>query len=260
MKLDPVITNKVQEWLNTPDPERDIKEGATLMLQLNRNRALYNSVMMRPDKFRAKLEYELKKYLLMRLDNMTASDVSSMEAEIMPRVQQTVAEAPVISTDAELPAASLARGKRPDHDSLPAHIRELWESNGQRHRNIVILFNELKAMADAQPCDRYEKLRLLDEADKKYRSNLQKYDDYVAPVDANASAPAQSADMVKAIGAARKAISKYKKIISSNPQDPAKIETAKSKIQAAVGVIKSAGAEFSEATVKELSPFGIIFD
>lgn len=260
MKLDPVLTRKVQEWLNTPEHERDIKDGATLMLQLNRNRALYNSVMLRPEKFKDKLVYELNKYLRIRLDNMTVSEVSKMETEVVPRVQETIDSMLVISTDAEITAGSVARGKRPDHDSLPASIRDLWDSNEQRYRNIVLLFNELKAMSDAQPCDRYEKLRILDEADKTYRSNLQKYDAYVAaPVATVAADQNQGADMVKAVGAARKTISKYKKVIAS-AQDPEKIVTAKSKIQAAVGVIRNAGAEFSEATVQELTAIGINFE
>lgn len=261
MKLDPILTNKVREWLNTPERERDLKEGATLMLQLNRNRALYNSVMLRPEKFKDKLVYELKKYLRIRLDNMTASEVASMETEVIPRVQLTIDSMAVISTDAEIPAATVAKGKRPDHNSLPAPIRELWDSNKQRYRSIVLLFNELKAMSDAQPCDRYEKLRLLDEADKIYRSNLQKYDAYTPSVATpDAVEPAQSAEMVKAIGAARKTISKYKKVIVSNPDDREKIDTAKAKIQAAVAVIRNAGAEFSEATVRELTAFGISFE
>ena len=33
-------------------------------------------------------------------------------------------------------------------------------------------------MESAPACDRYEYLKLLDEADKKYRANLQAYDDY----------------------------------------------------------------------------------
>ena len=258
MKLDSVLTRKVQEWLDAPESERDIKEGATLMLQLNRNRALYNSVMLRPAKFKDKLVYELKKYLRMRLDDMTVSDVATMEAEVMPRAQETIDTLPVISTDDEIPEGAIAKGRRPDHDSLPAHIRDLWDSNKQRYRKIVLLFNELKAMHDAQPCDRYEKLRLLDEADKQYRNNLRKYDEYVATP--SAPAPVVAADQVKAVGAARKTISKYKKIIAANPEAPDKIKTAKSKIQAAVGVIRNAGAEFSDATVRELSSMGISFE
>ena len=68
-----------------------------------------------------------------------------------------------------------------------------------------------------------------------------------------------SIDMVRAIGAARKTISKYRKALSAKQQDPERIEVAKQKIQAAVDVIREAGAEFSEATVKELSSYGIKF-
>lgn len=257
--LDPTLTRKVREWLDTPEAERDIPAGATLMLQLNRNRALFNSIIMRPAKYKDKLVYELRKYLRIRLDNMTVSDVARMEAEVMPRVQSTIEEQPVISSDNEIPGAVIAKGKRPDHDSLPAHIRDLWDSNGTLHRKIVLLFNELKAMADAQPCDRYEKLRLLDEADKTYRSNLQKYDEYVAGTPVPANVQQQAPEVTRAIGAARKTISKYRKVIAANPDDPSKIETAKSKIQAAVSVISEAGAEFSEQTVQELTAIGITF-
>lgn len=277
MKLDPVLTRKVQEWLNAPEHERDIKEGATLMLQLNRNRALYNSIMLRPEKFKDKLVYELKKYLRIRLDNITVSEVADMEAEVMPRVRETVESLsaapapapdsePVISSDSEFsPSRSVPKGKRPDHDSLPAHIRELWDSNEERYRSIVLLFNELKGMAAAQPCDRYEKLKILDETERKYRSNLREYDEYVAGSEntgsgGDGSGSIRDSDIVRAVGAARKTISKYKRVIAADPEDAERVAAARLKIQSAVSVIRNAGAEFSEATVKELSPFGIKFD
>lgn len=264
MKLDPKITQDLQAWLNTPDQERDILAGAELMLRLNHNRALYNSVIRRPEKFRDKLIYELRKFLRIRLDDLTTSEVATLEKKIIPRVAETVTYEPVISVEDEVPAGSIARGRRADHDSLPAEIRELWDSNAQRHRRIVIIFNELKAMSDAQPCDRYEKLKILDNLDRVYRANLEKYDAYVpgTPIEGAPKAeksPALSADVVKAVGAARKTISKYKKSISKNPGDSEKLETAKSKVQAAVDVIRGAGAEFSDATVRELSAIGISF-
>lgn len=265
MKLDPKVTLQLQNWLNTPEDERDIRAGAELMLSLNRNRALYNSILMRPDKFKDKLVYELRKHLRIRLDNLTTTEVARLEEEIIPRIEETVGNQPAISVEAELPDGSVAKGRRSDHDSLPPEIRELWNSNEQRHRRIVILFNEIKAMADAQPCDRYEKLRILDDLDKTYRLNLEKYDAYVpsatvASTTETETTPAQSPELVKAVGAARKTISKYKKVIADNPDDTLKFETAKAKIQAAVDVIKNAGAEFSEATIAELTAFGISFD
>lgn len=263
--IDPKVTQQVQDWLNTPEADRDIIAGADLMLSLNRNRALYNSIIRRPDKFKDKLVYELRKHLRIRLDNLTTTEVARLEESIIPRIEKTVANPPAISVEAELPQGSVAKGRRADHDSLPPEIQELWNSNEQRHRRIVILFNEIKAMADAQPCDRYEKLRILDDLDKTYRSNLEKYDAYVpsatvaGATDAETT-PAQSVELVKAVGAARKTISKYKKVIAENPDDTLKLETAKSKIQAAVSVILNAGAEFSEATVEELSAIGISFE
>lgn len=265
MKLDPKVTLQLQNWLNTPEDERDIRAGAELMLSLNRNRALYNSIMRRPDKFKDKLVYELRKYLRIRLDNLTTTEVARLEEEIIPRIEKTVGNKPAISVEAELPDGSVAKGRRADHDSLPPEIRELWNSNEQRHRRIVILFNEIKAMADAQPCDRYEKLRILDDLDKNYRLNLEKYDAYVtsatvASTTDTETTTAQSQELVKAVGAARKTISKYKKVIADNPDDTLKFDTARAKIQAAVNVIKNAGAEFSEATIAELTALGISFD
>lgn len=265
MKLDPKVTQQIQAWLNTPETDRDLRAGAELMLSLNRNRALYNAIIHRPDRFKDKLAYELKKHLRIRLDNLTTSEVARLEKTIMPRIEESYDNLPTISVEAELLGVSVAKGRRADHDSLPPEIQELWDSNEQRHRSIVILFNEIKAMADAQPCDRYEKLRILDDLDKTYRLNLEKYDAYVPSAfvavasDAEIT-PAKFAESVKAVGAARKTISKYKKVIANNPDDNLKIETAKVKIQAAVNVIKNAGAEFSEATIEELSTIGITFD
>lgn len=265
MKLDPKVTQQIQDWLNTPEAERDIRAGAELMLSLNRNKALYNSIILRPEKFKNKLVYELKKYLRIRLDNLTISEVARLEEKIIPRIKETIGNPPAISVDVELPEGSIAKGRRADHDSLPTEIQELWNSNEQRHRRIVILFNEIKAMADAQPCDRYEKLRILDDLDKTYRLNLENYDAYVPSATVSTATdaettPAQSVEVIKAVGAARKTISKYKKVIADNPDDSLKFETARAKIQAAVNTIKNAGAEFSEATIEELSTIGITFE
>lgn len=264
MTLDPQITRKIQQYLDTPPAERDIAAGALLMLQLNRNRALYNSIIRKPEKFAAKLEYELKKYLRIRLDNLTVADVASAEREIMPRACATIGaspeESPSIPVEAELPGARKARGRRPDHDSLPPEVRELWDSNGPRLKKIVIVYNELKAMSDLQPCDRYEKLKILDELDKTYRHNMELYDSYDAGPDAVRRAALPDADTARAVSAARKTISKYKRIYAANREDPEKTSVARSKIEAAVGVIRNAGAVFSEQTVRELTAIGIPFD
>lgn len=283
-KIDFKLTEKIQDWLNTPASQRDIAAGAMMYLQLSRNQALYNSVMRKPEKFHAKLEYELRKFLRIRLDKMTVADISRMESEITPRVAETIGEETVISSDNELPEAVKARGKRMDHASLPPEIQELWDSNAGRYRKIVILFNELKAMSEAMPCDRYEKLRMLDELDRTYRANLERYDNFeAADADSSSGAPADSirpvfpsdgtgdscvlsapavesaaaADVARKISAARKFISSNKKVLAKmDAQDPM-TGKLRAKIQDAVDTVRSLGGGFADRQESELSSLGI---
>lgn len=272
MKLDPKVTQAVQDWLNTPEDKRDIVAGARLMLSLNRNRALYNSILRRPEKFVDKLVYELRKHLNIRLANMTMSDVARKEKEVMPLVQQTIDTAPILSTDDELPDGKVALGRRSDHDALPPEIQALWDSNAERYRRIVLLFNELKAMNDLQPCDRFEKVAMLGDLDKTYRDNLRIYDSFVldtscsmgdevlpasAPEDA---LPEEGSDPEKAVNNARKTLSKYRKLLPGLPEGDPKRQTAIEKIQAAVDTILGCGAGVADDTKAELEVLGIKFD
>lgn len=273
-KLDPIITRQLQNWLDTPAEGRDAAEGATLYLRVSRNHALYNSVMRNPRKFMPKLEYELRKLLRIRLDNMTASDIVRLERHVLPKVEETVSETPEIPVDSELPQAEKARGRRMDHDSLPDEIRELWDSNGERHRKIVLLFNELKAMSEASPCDRYEKLVILEDLDRTYRSNLEKYDNYAAdaetapsttsPVqvtDEETDTPADEAvsasDAAKVIGAARKTISTAKKTLAAMDPEDVKASELREKIAKSVDMVRSLGGTFSRRQIKELGELGV---
>ena len=73
--MDNKLTQQITDWLNTPRERRDIGAGAMMLLRLNNNRFLYANIMRRPEKFADKLEYELRKHLRIRLDNMTMADV-----------------------------------------------------------------------------------------------------------------------------------------------------------------------------------------
>ncbi len=264
--IDPKLTQAVADWLNTPSEKRDIQAGADLLLSLDRNRALYNTITRRPEKYGAKLERELRKHLNIRLRGMAVADVARLEEKVMPLAAETAAAPPEISTDDELPEGVVAKGRRPDHDSLPAEIRDLWESNAARHRKIVILFNELKAMADAAPCDRFEKLTILAELDAEYRANLARYDAFAqaSPLPQTEprlpAAPSEAPDPVdagKAVAAARKTISKYKKVLETAGGDTAASETAVAKISDAARRVLSLGASFDERNVAELVSLGV---
>lgn len=263
--MDNNFTQKMQDWLNQPAHERDIVAGATMLLQLNHNRVLYTNIVRRPERFADKVEYELRKHLKIRLDGLTVADVVKMEREVMPRVEQTLKDALVITTDAELPQGTIARGKRLDHDRLPAEIQALWDGNIENYHKVRDLHHRLKEMEAAPPCDRYEFLKLLDEADRRYRENLAKYDGFVigqepATVVADNTADAQAPEKDKArINAARKSISKWKAALvkAYGDGDGEKCTEALSKISAAIADLRAAGGALGAKVSAELLQLGV---
>lgn len=258
--MDEKLTLQIQEWLNTPIDERNIAAGAELMLRLNRNRILYQNVIRRGNKMMGKVEYELKKYLRMRLDNKTIADVVRMQKEIVPRAEETIAQFAERATP-----ESEHSGKRADHDELPAEIQALWDGNFEQYTKIKELFEELKAMANLQPCDRYEKLVLLDEADTRYRKNLAEYDAYnpASKEDDNTTKkkeqPVDAAELATKIGNARKYISdnkaKLAKLIEEGNEE--KAAALRKKIVGRIETIQQAGATISEDQLAELSSLGV---
>ena len=249
--MDHKFTEKIRTWLNTPVNERSIEEGATMLLQLNRNRILHQNIIRRGVRMMPKLEYELKKHLRIRDDGKTLHEVVAMEKVIMPAVEQLVTK----------PEAEHA-GKRADHDELPEEVQQLWDGNFERYTKIKALFEELKAMEKMQPCDRYEKLKLLDEAEKAYREALTTYDSYVKEDNfptKTEEQPVDPAELATQIGNARKYISegkgKLKKLIDEGNE--AKAATLREKIVERVRTIQQAGAPISDDTFAELSELGI---
>ena len=249
--MDHKFTEKIRTWLNTPVNERSIEEGATMLLQLNRNRILHQNIIRRGVRMMPKLEYELKKHLRIRDDGKTLHEVVAMEKVIMPAVEQLVTK----------PEAEHA-GKRADHDELPEEVQQLWDGNFERYTKVKALFEELKAMEKMQPCDRYEKLKLLDEAEKAYRKALSAYDSYVKEDNfptKTEEQPVDPAELATQIGNARKYISegkgKLKKLIDEGNE--AKATTLREKIVERVRTIRQAGAPISDDTLAELSELGI---
>lgn len=260
--MDNHFTQQLTDWLNTTREQRDITAGATMLLQLNRNRFLYANILRRPDKMHEKLEYELRKHLHIRLDNLTLRDVVQLEAQVIPAAKQTLDNPPAISTDDELPEAKVARGRRADHDRLPPHIQALWDENLHHYKVVKQVFEQLKTMEKAEPCDRYEYLKILDNADKKYRANLEMYDAYVIgsePVADAADNAAADSNARRKVNAARKTLTKYKGILRKSLQagDTARADTAKEKILDCVNAIRAGGHTVGEAVTAELLELGM---
>ena len=203
--MDHQFTKQIQAWLNSKhESDDDIIKGADMLFRLNRNRFYHARATRQPQAYRSNIEYELGKFLKIRLDNMTIDEVKQMNALVMPEAQAIIDEGAPVATneensekntdsiegdastdDAELPAhesdgvAVVRKGKRKDHEFLPAEVAALWDANAKRYKEIKSTFETLKSMEDKQPCDRYEYLKILSDLDKRYRADMLNYDSYV---------------------------------------------------------------------------------
>lgn len=187
-KIDPKFTEKMQAWLSGEHASKEaILEGAELLLQLNGNKVLYNNIQRNPERpmWKEKLEYELKKHLQIRLDNLTRQEVAVMDNRVMEEAAVILSgkedgKSALIAVEAGNVSEEMTKGRRADHASLPAEIQQLFEGNRSRYQKIRALHTQLRAMSNKKSCDRYEFLKQLDELDKDYRLNMQKYDEYKA--------------------------------------------------------------------------------
>lgn len=262
--MDEKLTHKIQDYLDTPPSERDVVAGATLLLSLNRNKILFQNVIRKPEKFADKVEYELRKHLKIRLDGKTVSDVARMNITVISSAQRIIdGGVPVLEVDDEFPEANVAKGRRMDHERLPSEIQRLWTDNGALWFKIKELFEQLKGMESAPACDRYEYLKLLDEADKKYRANLQAYDDY-KPGDPVAGAKTEDAsgldpaEIAKKVGAARKYLSDNKKKLAElKDTNAGKFTALLQKVQQRYDFLVATGNGVDETQAAELAAVGV---
>lgn len=238
--IDKLFRARVTEWLSKKKhTEAELADGAMMVLQCNRNHALYNTIMRRPARYEEKIAYELRKHLRYLKDDMTLDEVKSLEARILPVIGKAIADTEEtadkaaaalgeIPEDSFLPAPALsseepykqtdaivARGKRTDHDTLPETIRAIWDKNAERYKKIKQAHETCKTLTAA--CDRYEFTSAIAELWADYKKDFDTYDHYVlVPVNEEAGAQTPdteevqlSAEDVKAINAARPYISKY---------------------------------------------------
>lgn len=264
LTMDERLTQNVQEWLNASQAERSLEQGALLLLRLNRNRFMHANILRRQNW--DKLTYELQKHLRIRLEGLTAHQVAKMESEAMPRIAKTIAtQAPVISTEADQPAAEY-HGRRPDHDALPEQVRELYDRNGALFFKMKQLFETLKKMEDATPCDRHELLTQLVEMDREYRANWNTYDTWAsvtngAACDAQGDQEPTPDDAAKVtpeqVSAARKFLSIGRKRLAELSEEDA--AALKAKMQQRVDLILAAGHGFAPDYRSDLEKLGLVF-
>lgn len=262
--IDKIFRARVEEWLHKEHhDEEELAQGAMMVLQCNRNRAMYNTIMRKPSHYERKIVYELKKHLAYLQDGLNLDEVKDLEKKVLPVIEHAIAETEKtadevaaamgdVPDDSILPSPTLsseepygqtdavvARGKRTDHDTLPENIRDIWEKNAERYKKMKQAHETCKMLTAA--CDRYEFTKAIAELWAEYKKDFDTYDHYVLVPD-NEDAGTQttadedvqlSAEDVKAINAARPYISK------NLP-----------KLLALVGLSKKDG--FTEEQVKEL--------
>lgn len=171
------FNDKVQAWLNLPESERDYAEGAMLLLQLTGNQIMYRNIIRAPKRYSQFIEYQLKKRLNFRLQQVTHEQVEQMQAQVDKIVVNRNLE-----VKQEQPANEFKAGKRADHDELPDEIQALYVENlsiVQKMRELHLKLRSLSlANATCPDSERYPFLKELIALDKRLHSNWEQYDHY----------------------------------------------------------------------------------
>ena len=243
---DQQLTKDIAAWLNLLPEERDIEAGALLLLRINRNKFLYNNIIARPHALAPKLEAELKKHLRIRLDGMTTTDVAGMDR----RVKKSAKE--IIDAVASVTPEGKHHGRRADHDQLPDDIKAVYDRGLELYKKIKATFERLKTMDKAEPCDRYEYLKILDALDAEYRRGWAIYDNWQPGADVPAGESNELPD-IKDVSLARKNLS-----IALRNEETARERV--DEIRGYVATILTAGGGFKPVTIKRLAAIGIDID
>ena len=240
--IDKLFRAKVEEWLSkNKHTEAELADGAMMVLQCNRNHAMYNTIMRRPARFEDKIAYELRKHLRYLKDDLNLDGVKDLERKVLPVIGKAIADTEEtadkaaaalgeIPEDSYLPAPALsseepyeqtdaivARGKRTDHDTLPETIRAIWDKNAERYKKIKQAHETCKTLEAA--CDRYEYTKAIAELWDAYKKDFDTYDHYVlVPVNEEAGTQTPAADEVQLSADDLKAINNARSYISKNLQ------------------------------------------
>lgn len=209
--MDQQFTDSIRQWLSTPREHRDVAAGAQLLLRLTGNRHIARLAEIRPDSVHDHIEQDLAHHLAIREEGYTIEEVNLLDRRLMPAMKELFASESTISApggaDAP-PAADPAsddeivaeqdgaphphRGRRPDHESLPASIQKIYERGGVLWDQMRVLYERLLAAADAAPCDRFEDLHQLHVLFDEYVAGWKTYDNYKAEEDLPAESAAPS--------------------------------------------------------------------
>ena len=278
--IDQKFTEKIARWLDSEHTTTEqIEEGAQLLLSLNRDGAMFQRIMRRPQRELKFLEYKLQRFLRLRQDGQTIRDVIQLNDEIMP-VLETVTDKepmpieeqalllPVLQPDEQNGGKEqfVRKGIRPDHDQLPAEIQAIWPANAERWKKIKEAYETCKQLTE--PCDRYEYLKVLKETWYKYKQEMARYDDYRLTADGGSEGegaeqtPALTPEQEKELKNADSYISKnmpqlqmlvsFAKEEEFNEEQIKNLENLRQRIQQRVDVLLKYGRTLTEERSEQL--------
>ena len=182
MKFDHKITKAIGEWLKTDVTGRDLEAGALLLLRITSNRLQYANICRRRDM--AFLEHQLQKHYDYRVADLTEEELEAMIAESETAMTAAgITEDPrSADTPADTATDNIRRGKRADHDSLPADIKQLYKNTLDYRHQMQQLHLQIRTLLKSKtPCtasDIYAYVTELLKVEKKYNAAWQKYDEY----------------------------------------------------------------------------------
>ena len=167
------LTQKIQEFCNSPEAERDYSEGALLLLQVTGNRIQFRN-------FRTKgfancadvINRRLSEILQFRLMKITKEQVAEMKAK-----------ADIIADNIGNDSDFIKAGKRSDHDSLPDEVRAHYIEaldilRKQRSLHAEIRRIALKRCSSCRDSDMFPFVKEMIALDQKRLDHWQAYDSF----------------------------------------------------------------------------------
>lgn len=188
--IDRKLTQQLQQWLEAKAEDRDIATGAMLLRKLVRNLIFAANFERNPQRHMKMAEYQLSKFLPMRLAQITHEDVQRMTKKVasinaehqldkpLPGAKSTSEKKRIEKTEA------FQVGKRPDHDRLPEEIQSIYKENLSIMQNMrachaqLILLTLNEKHSSCPDGDRYPFVKEIIDLDARYHANWQKYDEY----------------------------------------------------------------------------------
>ena len=171
------LTDKLQDFLDTPREDRDWNEGAILLLQLTKNKIMYRNLSINPKGKAEFIEGKLRAFLKSRREVEAHDEVIILQEQVNAIIENRTE----FKEDNE--AKEFKAGKRADHDRLPEDIQALYVENLDLVHRMRELHLRLRLLSDStKQVLAAERKPLLDEfinLDKKLHANWDAYDHFV---------------------------------------------------------------------------------